>query len=122
MQMDMFCCDCLVDPSLLAVYFSDDIAIYYKRCHDTLRNKKFQLGSCNCSTCTPKRVSSRFWFVRIGSVFYIVCYDFVDKYIKATSHSFFVANCENIHYMKSDFPSCVNFYIKNDSLISLTGF
>lgn len=43
MQMDMFCSDCLVDPSLLAVYFSDDTAIYYKRCLDTLRKKNFSL-------------------------------------------------------------------------------
>ena len=121
-QIDIFCRHFLIDPSLSAVYFSDDISIYYKRCLDTLRNNNLQLGPCNCSICTPKKVSSGFWFVCIGSVFYVVHYDFVDKYIKTASGSFFVANCENMCYMKSDFPCCVNFHIKNNSLISLNGF
>ena len=72
----------MLDSSLLAVNLSEDFGTFYKRCLDALERKKTP-RQCYCSSCTPKWISSGFWFgCSHGGNIYAVCHEFIDRYVK----------------------------------------
>ena len=123
-QMNVFCCNCLIDPCLLSIHFYNNDGTFYRKFLDTLKkyDKTLSRGSCSCSLCISKRVSTWLWFIHVVFDLYVVCYGFLDTYVKNFSVSVYVEGCDNINYMVNDFLCCINFYTKNDSLMSLNGF
>ena len=102
----------MVDLSLLIINLSEDFGTFYKRCLDTLAKKN--PGQFYWSSCTPKRISSGFWFDCFhGDNVYAVCYEFIDKSVKKLLYEFpaFDVQCENIDYRKG--LPCISFYIIN---------
>ena len=82
---------------------SEDFGTFYKRCLDTLTKTKIP-GQCYCSSCTPKRISSGFWFGCFNGYknVDVACYEFIDRQVKKLLYEFpaSVVQCENIDYTK----------------------
>ena len=87
-------------------------------------SQKKNPGQCYCSSCTPKRISSCFWFGCLNGDknVYAACYAFIDRKVKKLLYEIpaSVVQCENIDYTKG--LSCITFYIGKESLLSLNGF
>lgn len=94
---------------------SEDSATFYKKRLDTIAKKN--PGQCYCSSCTPKRISSGFWFGYFhGDNIYAVCHEFIDRYAKKLPNEILPST----GYTKG--LSCIKFYIKQESLLNLKGF
>ena len=74
-----------------------------------IKKKDPPAGLGACSTCTPRKVSSRLYFCSVGENFHATSYDFADKYIEENHLAQFAVGlqCEKIWYTKINF---VTFY------------